>query len=104
MSQAPSPELIAIGVSRIHQVRRVWWLTILLGFVAVAALGGISRASAMIGAAFWVVAVVVAAVRLALVQCPQCRCEFHLTTIERLPRKCGNCGLSLEPAGRRFFW
>jgi hypothetical protein len=102
----PSPELIERGLNRIRQLRRQLWLTFLLGFAVVVVLGGITRSEIVAGIAFGIYALVMIVVgfRLMLVPCPQCRCEFHLTTIEKFPRKCGNCGLSLDQSGRKFFW
>jgi hypothetical protein len=102
-----SPEEIEKGIERIRRLRRgrAW---VFLSFVPVMGVVGLATHSEIafgIAAIAYVPVLVALGIKLLLVPCPRCRCEFHLTGIRAgWQRECGNCGLSLDQRSRPFFW
>jgi hypothetical protein len=101
-----SPEEIERGLEHIRSLRRKVWISFFSMIVAVFFTMLISRSEVITGLTFgaFVLFILYLNVRLFLVQCPKCHCEFHLTTVSNWPRACGNCGISLDKGGRKFFW
>ena len=102
----PSQEDVEAGIAKIRTIRKLRGVVFLSIVPVMLATIFLFQSEAVAGVVFVVYAIVLLGitVKLMLVPCPRCRCEFHLTTaVHGWARKCGNCGLSID-AERAFFW